>query len=886
MAEREDFANLCLEGATEEIQELCRSQPELVRKSFSHFGGFSAWRWGFGGKATGLHLAASKGRVDCCRVLLDHGADIEAEDGRGCTPLMYASNCGVLKLLLSCGANVNARSLSGWTALHFCAYHDWSIRSLLLLVSAGADMEAANELGDTPQRVASNTGNAGMEEQLAKLAAFGADRQRKMLVHSISAENFDEDVGDDIDFLVGAGADLEARDKLQWTPLFTAIFQKNISACRKLIELGANVNAEDTNGLTPLSLALRSGANLLVTVLLIEQGAAFNEGNMQGLEIDEALLVASESGCPQAVSKLCGVGANVENQDGCGNTALHLAAKNGHTATLRSLIKAGAVVNARNAEGHTARLLALANGHLRADAVLLEAGADTNSTGTNDYDTALLIASMHDSRHAVQTLINLGADLQASDQDGDTSLLLAIKYGFEDLASELIDAGVNINACNKSDETALSLASRKGHGSLCYQLVNLGAKFDDTTSFQHCMGKAAITGNIDTLSQLLELGVSVNLRIYNGSTALHRAAAWRQLDTVRWLLDHGADMSAVDNNGCTPLHSACASRFEGYQVVQVLLARGADPRAQTLGHETPRRIAERKGRFLRARLLEKAELAHELIKIRGKATKPKTVAIRFGGPPGAGKSTLTDALQVTRARSVFRYESQVDEGATNMQRRTKGINCRPFTDNHSSQFSIFDLGGHGEFLATHQMFIGDGSVPVIDCVVVSALDDLLERHALKWCSLFASRNQPTSNPWPLLLIATRADQATEEQRHAVFGVFHTIKESFADYFRFPLEKPFFVDARKSWSALTITLRRTLSELHRQLIDDSESPWQPLICQSIAGHIRAVRKKTPAPVVTKEEFIEFMRPHIGLEDRELAELSEAALRSLFDKALQF
>ena len=73
MAGREDFADLCLEGATEEIQELCRSQPELVRKSFAHFGGFSAWRWGFGGKATGLHLAASKGREDCCRVLLDHG---------------------------------------------------------------------------------------------------------------------------------------------------------------------------------------------------------------------------------------------------------------------------------------------------------------------------------------------------------------------------------------------------------------------------------------------------------------------------------------------------------------------------------------------------------------------------------------------------------------------------------------------------------------------------------------------------------------------------------------------------------------------------------------------------------------------------------------------
>ena len=80
------------------------------------------------------------------------------------------------------------------------------------------------------------------------------------------------------------------------------------------------------------------------------------------------------------------------------------------------------------------------------------------------------------------------------------------------------------------------------------------------------------------------------------------------------------------------------------------------------------------------------------------------------------------------------------------------------------RFTIFDLGGHGEFLATHQMFIGDGSVPVIDCVVVSALDEKLKDNTLKWCSLFASRNQPVATPWPLLLIATRADKATQHQK--------------------------------------------------------------------------------------------------------------------------
>ena len=216
---------------------------------------------------------------------------------------------------------------------------------------------------------------------------------------------------------------------------------------------------------------------------------------------------------------------------------------------------------------------------------------------------------------------------------------------------------------------------------------------------------------------------------------------------------------------------------------------------------------------------------------------------------------------------------------------TKGISCQKFVDGSSCCFTILDLGGQGEFLATHQVFIGDGTVPVIDCLVLSTLDDALEENAFKWCSLFAGRNQPTPTPWPLMMIVTRADKANNLQMGAVEVAFNNIKRTFGGHFRFPFSKLFFIDAREPADGLMTEFRQSLSALHAELLAQDQPLCQPAICRSITENLQALRKSIAAPIISKDEFTKFMLPRIKITENDRA-FSDAALAGIIDSAVQY
>jgi ankyrin repeat protein len=253
-----------------------------------------------------IHEAVAAGDSARVAALLDADpALLESRDPTGRTPLHTAAAGGrasLVRLLLSRGAEVDVRDHTNRTALLWAAGWGQDLRTVELLLDAGADVNAQDSMGDSVL-LSALFGDRGIVDLLLDHGAR-VPTAPPLLGRTIylSASNGHEGLFD----LAVAEADGRGMPWAEIVGLHEAARGGSVSIGKRLLEAGADVNATEVHGSTPLQIAAESG-HLAFTEWLVENGAALDTATPSGMR---AVDFARAGGHDEVADRLVALGAS------------------------------------------------------------------------------------------------------------------------------------------------------------------------------------------------------------------------------------------------------------------------------------------------------------------------------------------------------------------------------------------------------------------------------------------------------------------------------------------------------------------------------------------------------------------------------------------------
>lgn len=348
---------------------------------------------------------------------------------------------------------------------------------------------------------------------------------------------------------IRAGADVNQAQPDGTSPLHWAVLRVDYELVQELLQRKANPSVTNAFGSTPVVEAVKLDDARMVK-LLLDSGASPEGANE---DQQTALMLAVKAAHLENVRLLIGAGANVNNVETFHNqTALMwaAAADRNAVAMVDLLLAKGAKPNARS--------------------LYTDWPSQVSSEPRGQYRpvgglTALLYAARNGCYECVESLLRAGADVDLPTPEGVTPLMLALDNGQNSVAKLLLQNRARPDVWDWWGRTALYIAierkaaSNGGRGGAGRGAAPVAPARGD--------GQPAVS-NMELITTLLNMGADPNAEMN-----FHRPSRGG---------NSGRFGETQLSTGCTPLFRAVQAN--DMEVIQALLAKGADPNINTMGY--------------------------------------------------------------------------------------------------------------------------------------------------------------------------------------------------------------------------------------------------------------------------------------------------------------